>query len=132
QATVKMDAARLEALQLKLRQNRLQSPIAGVVSEPRAHDGGFVRQGDPLLTIVSVTEPKVEFDVAASDYPKLKAADTLVFRTPIFRESFRGRIVFISPAGDLRLGTFRAKAVLEDPDHRLRAGMRGQVQVRAE
>lgn len=114
--------AGVQKAQAELNAGFIRSPIDGVIVNHGVHAGMFVQQGEPLLTVVSVNAPKVRFDVPVRIWSRFKVGDPVRFRS-----DFTGRIYFLSPQIDPQSGTGEIKATLDDPQHKLRSGMTGDV-----
>ena len=117
-------AARLAIAQKDLAETRMVCPMSGVVTRCLAAAGRVVNRGDLLAQIVDVEKLIVAIDVDSAQHPYLRVGQKVrVLYDHAPDHSLSATISFISPTVDGPSGTSRAKATIEDPDHRLRPGM---------
>jgi len=126
-ASLAYDRAQLQLKMHELSALSVRAPIDGIISDVSANDGEFLSKGASVMTVVSMTRPRVGFWIAESVYPKLKVGQPVEFRTRAFEGSFKGKIAFISPVADMQSGTMKVEADVEDPDGSLRPGLAGEV-----
>jgi beta-lactamase regulating signal transducer with metallopeptidase domain len=127
--TVASDEAELRLKTHQLDSARTLALLGGVVSEVTVHQGEFVTKGQPLLTVVSVSDPKVNCDFPATLYPKLHVGQYVEFSNAAHNEPFPGHIDFISPMADSRTQTVQVRASMDDPGGELHPGLTGRVSV---
>jgi membrane fusion protein (multidrug efflux system) len=109
---------------------KLEAPFAGFVTKVYLSKGAIVRQGDPLIELVSTTKVKVEGYVAIRDLPYVKPGSKVnVHLDP--KESgeeaagkvFPGKIVFVDMKATPTLHDVRVWAEVENVDNALRANV---------
>jgi multidrug efflux pump subunit AcrA (membrane-fusion protein) len=127
-ANVEYDKAQLILKEHELEALSVKSPIDGVVSEMKVHEGEFVSKGAELMSVVMVKNPRVEVWVPVQDFSKMKGQE-VEFRTKAVEKVFRGKIVFVSPVVDGQSGTVRVEAEVDDSEGVLRPGLAGEVTV---
>lgn len=109
----------------------MRAPFAGVVVERTAVVGEAVDTMAPLFAIADTSRMWALLDVYENDLSQIKAGQSIVLSAGGARgESFAGAITWISTQLDARTRTLKARAVIENPDGRLRANMFGQAVVK--
>jgi RND family efflux transporter MFP subunit len=111
---------------------RLEAPFEGFVSRVHLTKGASVKQGDPVLKLVSTRKMKVEGFVTVRDAALLRHG-AKVHVEPILPagvgaggeagKSFPGKLVFIDVETTPVRGTVRVWAEVENVDNLLRAGL---------
>jgi RND family efflux transporter MFP subunit len=109
---------------------RLEAPFDGFVSRVHLTKGASVKQGDPVIRLVSTRKMKVEGEVTVRDAALLRHGAKVSVQ-PILPEgsggdglkSFPGKLVFIDVETTPVLGTVRVWAEVENVDNLLRAGL---------
>jgi multidrug efflux pump subunit AcrA (membrane-fusion protein) len=124
---VMSDQLELESKNHELVAAKTLALISGVVSQVNVHDGESVTKGQPLVTVVSVSDPKIECDVAAALYPKLRVGQYVRFILGSYKSV--GHLEFISPMADSGSQTMHLRAAIDDPDGKLHPGLVGQMQM---
>jgi RND family efflux transporter MFP subunit len=108
---------------------RLDAPFDGFVSRVHLTKGASVKQGDPVIKLVSTRKLKVEGQVEVRDAALLRPGAKVKVQ-PILSEgtgneagkSFSGKLVFIDVESTALSGTVRVWAEVENVDNLLRAG----------
>ncbi len=103
---------------------QVRAPFAGQVAERSVSRGEFVQVGQPLLRIVALDPIEVEFSVAERDVARVRLGLRVAVQVaPYPGETFTGEVTIISPTIDQRTRTLRVKALIPNPDGRLRPGL---------
>ncbi|MEL6107888.1 MAG: HlyD family efflux transporter periplasmic adaptor subunit [Planctomycetota bacterium] len=115
----------------------LHAPIHGIVvtGDWKRSEGIVLERGETLFEIAPLGEFKIEVLVDESDVLSLRRGMPLQFRLDAMPgEIFRATIERIHPRAELRedQNRFVAEATIEDPDRRLRPGMRGRGYIEAD
>jgi len=77
------------------------SPINGQITQKSVEAGAFVNMGNPIATVVDVSQLKVQLNVAENDVYTLKEGDPIQITATVFPGiTYEGKITFISPRGD--------------------------------
>jgi membrane fusion protein, multidrug efflux system len=140
-AAVAAGQARVRARALDLEFTRVRAPISGRVSDKRIDRGNLVGAGDgmtgTLLTTVNALSP-IHFSFDASEALFLKAkraqpdAEAPSVEVRLQDETdyrWRGRLDFTDNGLNPRSGTIRVRAVIDNPDGFLTAGMYGSARL---
>jgi membrane fusion protein (multidrug efflux system) len=104
--------------------SRVTTRFAGVIGRRFVSRGEFVQPGQKLFELVSLDPVEVEFTLPESDASRLVLGLPLdVSVAPYPGEVFHATVSMISPVVDERTRTLRVKALLPNPDGRLRPGL---------
>jgi len=100
------------------------TPFAGVLGRRFVSRGEYVQPGQKLFELVSLDPVEVEFTLPEADASRLALGLPLdVSVAPYPGEVFHAEVSMISPVVDERTRTLRVKALLRNPDGRLRPGL---------
>ena len=113
----------------------VKAPAAGVIIAKFNKPGERVDTISPLLTIADYSKIPVNFDVYEKDIGKIKLGQkVLVYSGSYPKETFEGKIVFISPRIDETTFTLKIRVLVNNPDYLLKPGMfvRGEALLEAE
>lgn len=116
----------------QLDRRKIRSPIDGLVVEKKKEAGEAVDINEPVFHIVDISRVFLQVFIDATDALKLRAGQTVPVSFPDYdMPENAGRIDFIDPRIDGASGLVRVKILIENPDRRFIAGMRGQVKLGA-
>jgi RND family efflux transporter MFP subunit len=115
--------AAYQLAQKKLNDAVIRAPIAGAVSERLVQPGEFIKEDTPVITLVEMDPLKVSTAAQEKYAGVIKAGMAIQFSVESYpNDTFRGRIVSVSPAVDQSTRTFAVEAELPNPNHRLKPG----------
>ena len=115
--------AAYELAQKKLNDAVIRAPVAGAVSERLVQPGEFIKEDTPVITLVQMDPLKLSTAAQEKYAGVLKTGMAVQFIVESYpNETFRGRIVSVSPAVDQATRTFAVEAELPNPGHRLKPG----------
>jgi membrane fusion protein (multidrug efflux system) len=104
--------------------SRVEARFAGLIARRFVSRGEFVQPGQKLFELVSLDPVEVEFSLPEADASRLELGLPLaVTVAPYPGETFHATVSMISPVVDERTRTLRVKALLPNPDGRLRPGL---------
>ncbi len=141
-AQKQVDAAKasVQGVQTNVRYSTIVAPFDGTIGISAVRLGSSVSVGQTLLNTISSDDPvAVDITVDQSEIyqftqlltqnksAKNDSTFRLAFRNQLFPES--GKISFIDRAVDPQTGTIKMRVVFPNPNHTLRAGMSGTLQV---
>lgn len=132
---------KLEAEQARaeLAAHAIIAPFAGIVTRVYKQPGEAVRQGDPIIELVSVDRVRIEGRVSLQDLARVKVNQPV--RVKLQPQSgqaeadtpqFNGRVTFIDPVVDPVTRETRVWAEVENPGNALRAGLMAEMIIDAE
>jgi RND family efflux transporter MFP subunit len=120
--------AQLQALAVRLRETRIESPLDGVVVQRRLDPGALVGPATgPILTVARVDVLRVFLTISERDTRGLAVGqEAHVEVDALPGRSFWGKVVRLSPAFDPNTRTLDAEAHLDNASGELRPGMYGR------
>jgi RND family efflux transporter MFP subunit len=123
---------KLEIVEEKLRKTRVTSPLNGTILTLPVIEGqvviaaASVNSGTTLMEIANLSKLLVETHVNQVDVARLQQDQVVKLRAESFKDvEMQGKISFISPTATPKNNVkgFQVKAVIENPNERLRPGM---------
>jgi len=136
---IKVDEAKFALAKAELnlaRQNlldhRIVSPIEGVINLKIASLGEHVNVApkDEILTIVQMDPLELEFYVPENWVGKIRLGTNVQFMVKAFsEEKFSATLQFISPTADPSTRNVKMKAIVQNPQYRLKPGFFAEVTV---
>lgn len=104
--------------------SRVTTRFAGVIGRRFVSRGEFVQPGQKLFELVSLDPVEVEFSLPEADASRMVLGLPLdVTVAPYPDEIFHATVSMISPIVDERTRTLRVKALLANPDGKLKPGL---------
>jgi membrane fusion protein (multidrug efflux system) len=130
QAEFSVAEATLNLLRRELADTVIAAPFTGVIGARLASPGQFVTAGEPITRLTATDPLEAEFQVAEQFISRLKTGQTIALRSIALPDQpIAGTIFFIDPALEPRSRTALVKAVVPNPDGRLKPGLFGTVSV---
>lgn len=124
QANLATDRADLALAQRTLEDMTIKAPFAGRVVRKHTELGQWVTIGDPIFTIVSLTELEARADIPERSVGALRGpGSTIEVDIPALGERITGTLIEIVPTADSLSRLFPIRVKLNDPKGRLRPGM---------
>jgi len=125
-AGARADAERAQrgVAQRALEDASVKAPFGGLVSHRRVNVGEFVQAGTPLFDLVALDPVEVVFNLPEIDSGRVRLGQMVdVAVSPFPGELFHGEVSMVSPTIDPATRTLRVKALIPNPDGRLRPGL---------
>ena len=114
----------LEKKQKASEELTIYAPIGGVVVHKDATEGMYVSTGTRIYTIADLSRLWVLFEAYESDLPWLGYGQHVEFTSPSFPgERFEAIISFIDPLVDPKTRTVKVRAIVDNPERRLKPDM---------
>ncbi|MTI88992.1 MAG: efflux RND transporter periplasmic adaptor subunit [Balneolaceae bacterium] len=108
----------------------ISSPISGVVQERNLSPGQTVSSSETPIHVANLTEMWVMIDAYEQDVRYIEQGQTVnISVRSIPDETFKGTVNWISYALEEGSRTMPVRAVVENPDRQLRAGMFGTARI---
>jgi membrane fusion protein (multidrug efflux system) len=115
--------AELGVAERALRDATVNAAFAGRIAQRYVHRGEFVREGELLFELVSLDPIEVEFHLPEADAARVHEGQPIeVTVAPYPDEVFDATVTVVSPTIDRRTRTLRVRALVPNPDSRLRPG----------
>ncbi len=120
--------ARLEELEINLRNTRIVSPVDGFVGKRNVDAGAWVSQNAPVVSVVDIARLRIVANVVEKDLRLVNAGDQATIEVDAYPgEIFRGRIARVSPVLDPATRTATMEVEIPNVDYRLKPGMYARV-----
>lgn len=120
----------LEQARAELDAHEVFAPFGGLVTKVHKLKGEAVRQGDPILDLVSTDRVRIEGDIDLSQVWQIRRGDPVTVRLDVpdyelneERLTFSGKVVFIDVLVNPVSGLVRIWAECENKDNILRDGL---------
>lgn len=131
QATVDIARAQGAGARSQIGDRVIRAPFSGWLSLRRISPGAVVNAGTTVATIVDHSRIKLDFPVPETYLAALRPGLEIEAKAAAFPgEIFRGKVASIDPLVDPVTRAATARAVIPNPDLRLRPGMLMTVEVR--
>lgn len=112
--------------QVALKEKTIRAPISGIVVKKYKDAGEAVDRVEKLIEIVNIDQVEVQFYLDPKLMQSIKNGQPVPVKFPVIGNAeFTGKVSFIDPRIDAGSGLFRLKVLIENPDHKIKAGMRG-------
>jgi membrane fusion protein (multidrug efflux system) len=124
QATLSSNEARVAAAKSRLNDTIVYAPFSGRVGLRNVSLGGLVSPGTTITTLDDLSVMKLDFSVPEVFMSALQQGLEVGARSPAYPgEVFRGRVDSVDTRVDPVTRSVAVRAVIENPDNRLRPGM---------
>jgi HlyD family secretion protein len=128
-ANVEQAQAGLALARDRLRKSRLIAPFSGIAAFRDAEPGEVIPPGMIITRIVDLDRMKIKLSINEKDIAVLKKHPQLDFSVDALAgETYRCRLVFLSPTAAPSTRSFPAELLVADPDPRMADGMTVRVQ----
>jgi RND family efflux transporter MFP subunit len=125
QTELKLAKIRLDATKVRLNEKTVKAPLAGIVIKKFKESGESVDRAEKMVEIVNIDQLYAQFYLDPKFINVLQKDDAVTVRFPEMKEhSMAGKISFIAPQIDASSGLFRVKVLFENPNHKVKAGMK--------
>ena len=123
-AQLDQSKAALSLARQKLGKTKVSSPLAGVVRLKRVSKGEYVKNGNPLFTIIQSNPLKLRFTLSEKDVGKVKPSQEVLLRVDAFADKeFKGKVTTIFPSLEEKTRTLMVEALVPNPEESLKAGL---------
>lgn len=130
QAAVALARASVASAQARLDETVIRAPFAGIVGQRRVDVGAFVREGDPLVSLVDLDPLDLVFEVPERYVTQVQLGAAVTVRVASHRDrGFTGAVTFVAPQVDETNRTVTVKAALPNGEGALRPGQFAQARL---
>jgi membrane fusion protein (multidrug efflux system) len=106
------------------RDTRIQAPFAGILGERRVSPGQVIDRNSIITSLVDLDRVRVDIQVPERYLSQIKVGQTIRFQVDAYPQTpFEGEVYFISPQLESTTRTAQIKAMVANPELRLRSGM---------
>jgi cobalt-zinc-cadmium efflux system membrane fusion protein len=106
-----------------LRTYELKTPFAGTVIERGATLGEYVSEQKPTFVVADLSTIWADFSVYRRDIKKVQVGDSVLIDLEDGGEPIKAKISYVAPVGSSDTQSALARAVVQNPDGRLRPGL---------
>ena len=123
-AEVNADEAANAVAQLNLQRSRVKAPFDAVIAERLGNAGDYAKVGAPMFRVVNDDLLKFIVQAPESYAGKVVKEQPVIFWVDAYgtNETFEGKVYLISPAVNTATRAFPFGALVQNADHRLKAG----------
>jgi len=126
QTELELAKIQLAAAEVRLKEKTIRAPLSGIVVKKYKEVGEAVDRVEKLLDVVNIDRVYVQFYLDPKMMQTVKQDQGIPVRFAVLGpEDFVGRVSFIDPRIDAGSGLFRVKVLVDNADHKIKAGMRG-------
>jgi len=107
----------------KLVRTKVYSPLTGAVKEKKVSVGDYVRNGTPLLQLITINPLKLNFTISEKDAASIKIGQEVAFSVDSYADKqFKGKVSLLYPNVEEKTRTLQAEAMVPNSDHLLKPG----------
>lgn len=126
QTELELAKIQLAAAEVRLKEKTIRAPLSGIVVKKYKEAGESVDRVEKLVDVVNLDQVYVQFYLDPKLMQTMKQDLEVPVRFPVIgAQEFTGKISFIDPRIDAGSGLFRVKVLIDNADHKIKAGMRG-------
>ncbi|QTA85574.1 efflux RND transporter periplasmic adaptor subunit [Desulfonema magnum] len=119
-----LDKANEQLIQANLDKTVIRSPFGGVLGIRKVSKGDFISAGQELVNLEDVSSLKVSFKIPEIYSGAAAAGQKIRLSSDAFgNEVFEAEVYAVNPRIDMQTRSLELRAVMENPDQRLRPGL---------
>ena len=109
----------------KVKENfSVYATVSGTVSQKLVEQGGYIKQGQPLLKIANLNTVWANFDVYENQIDMFREGQGVSVKTNAYpNKTFKTKVSFIDPTLDVKTRTMKLRAVLNNGNDLFKPGM---------
>lgn len=124
QANLEASKAAADLVRAQLKDATIEAPFDGVIGERKVSIGQFITKGTSITFLINQNPMKAEFRVPEKYLSRLKEKQAIEISVAAYsQETFKGEVYFIDPQIDTLTRTALVKALVPNPEGKLRVGM---------
>ena len=128
QANLDRTEAEIAAKQAMIRKKSIRTPFAGELGIRIINPGQYLAPGDEIVQLVGLDPIYVEYSLPERYLSELRVGQRVAVTVQAYPDTlFEGDIYAISPSIQTASRSVRIRALIENPDRRLRPGMFAEV-----
>jgi len=126
QTELELAKIQLEQAEVRLKEKTIRSPLSGIVVKKYKETGEAVDRVEKLVDVIDIDQVYVQFHLDPKFMETVKPDMEVPVRfAGLGGEKVIGKVSFIDPRIDAASVLFRVKVLLDNKDHKIKAGMRG-------
>jgi membrane fusion protein (multidrug efflux system) len=116
---------RLAMAKVLFNEKTIRSPLNGIVVKKLKESGESVDRAEKILEIIDIDRLNVQFYLDPRYLQTLQVNQPVTVRFPDLKgTAITGKISFMDPRIDASSGLFRVKVLIDNPDRKVKAGMK--------
>ncbi|MEM6589361.1 MAG: efflux RND transporter periplasmic adaptor subunit [Pseudomonadota bacterium] len=116
--------AQLDRAEQRFANRTITAPFSGIVGLSEIDPGAWIEEGEMITTLDDLSDVEVEFSLPETLFSDVKIGQQIAARSAAFPgQSFAGQIAALDSRIDPVSRSFRARAIIPNPDSVLPAGM---------
>ena len=124
QATLENAEAKVVARQALIRKKKIRAPFAGMLGIRQVDLGQYLSPGSQIVLLQALDPVYVDFSLPERRFSEVVVGQKVVINVQAYPDQeFEGRVSAINPGLDSGARNLRVRAVFDNPDGQLRAGM---------
>jgi membrane fusion protein (multidrug efflux system) len=123
---LKLAKLKLELAEEQLKEKTIRAPFAGIVVTKYKEVGESVDRVEKLVDLVNIDQVYVRYFLDPKYMQTLHVGEEVTVHFPALNGApFTGKIDFIAPEIDAPSNLFLLRLLIDNPDHKIKGGMRG-------
>jgi len=129
-AQVEVDKIKLAIAKRQQDKSEVKAPFSGVILTRSLELGQFIPTGEPLYTLVDMSQVKVRFYLLESDVLTINVGDVVHVTIPALnKQKLIGNVVILAPAFQTNEPGFLVEVLLENSRRNLKPGMQARIEL---
>jgi len=129
-AQVEVDKIKLAMAKRQQDKSEVKAPFSGVILTRSLELGQFIPTGEPLYTLVDMSQVKVRFYLLESDVLTINVGDVVHVTIPALnKQKLIGNVVILAPAFQTNEPGFLVEVLLENSRRNLKPGMQARIEL---
>jgi membrane fusion protein (multidrug efflux system) len=125
-----VSTAAVELARVQLEKAHIVAPFSGIVGLRHVSVGEYITAGQALVNLEAIDPVKADFRVPEKFLPAIQVGQTIRIKVDAFPDdSFEGKVYAIDPRLDVAGRSLLVRALVPNPDRRLRPGLFARVTV---
>lgn len=117
-----------DLVELRLSEKTIRSPIKGIVVDKLLEAGESVEQVEDMFEVINIDRVFIRFYIDAAFLRSVRENQTLSVRFPLLGDAeVAATVDFLDSRIDPASGLVEMKLLAENPDHKIKAGMRAMM-----
>ncbi|MEY8204191.1 MAG: efflux RND transporter periplasmic adaptor subunit, partial [Bermanella sp.] len=132
EARAVLDVAKTAVLaqQSRVSKKRICAPFDGIMGIRQVSLGQYLDKGQEIAPLVSLSSTLADFSLAERYISQLHIGQTVSVQVQAYpSQTFTGKVQAINPGFDQRTRTIAVRAVIANPQHKLKPGMFADIQL---
>ncbi|MBK8955895.1 MAG: efflux RND transporter periplasmic adaptor subunit [Saprospiraceae bacterium] len=124
---LQMIRAEKKILLSRIAKTELRAPFAGILGLRNVSEGAYVREGDPVISLVKRDPIGIEFNVPEYQSFMITMGQEVAFSIDGISDSMQAKVYAYEPSIDLEARSLKVRAKLRNPGQKLKPGAFAQV-----